>query len=313
MAGRGFLGNLSSWKVVLLSLLGATTFWFFNELNKEHTTRLIYPLEFKFDRDSVVIMQPLPESLKIDVTSGGWNLLRRTFILFNPQPITIELDNPTLIRFYPRASLLPIVTDQLNELRINYLLTDTIYLNIEEKRSRRFQLQIDSARIDLRENYRITTPLSVRPDSVELIGPKSIIDTLSNPYQFILPDNRIDDDYEDDVELPMPRRDLMVALPEEIEVIFSVGRFEEVTIPVRFDALNFPADSSVVPVQETIDVRFVVKRSDRNRYEERDFGITLDYNLLDPTDSTVVAIMIYAPEEAVDVQMDPEYMKILYR
>ena len=297
---------------MLLSLLGATTFWFFNELNKEHTTRLIYPLEFKFDRDSVVIIKPLPEALKIDVTSGGWNLLRRTFILFSPAPITIELDNPTLVKLYTRASLLPVVTEQLNELRVNYLLTDTIYFDIEEKRSRFFKLAVDSSRIDLRRDYRITTPINIRPDSVELIGPKSIIDTLSNPYYFDLPDDRIDDDYDDDIELPMPRRDLMVALPEDIEIIFSVDRFQTVTIPVHFDALNFPADSSAVPAQETIDVEFVVKRSDRNRYEERDFGITLDYNLLETIDSTVVAIMIYAPEEAVDIRMEPEYMKILY-
>ncbi len=312
MAGRGFLGNLSSWKVVLLSLLGATTFWFFNELNKEHTTRLIYPLEFQFERDSVVIMEPLPQSLKIDVTSGGWNLLRRTFILFNPSPITIELDNPTLIRFYTRASLLPIVTDELSELRINYLITDTIFFDIEDKRTRRFKVEIDSAAIDMREDYRITSPITIRPDSITLTGPMSIIDTLSDPYVIALPDARVDDDYEDDIELSMPRRDVMIADPEDIEVLFSVERFERVTIPIHFDALNFPADSSVVPSQETIDVHFVVKRSDRDRYEERDFGITLDYNLLDEIDSTVIAIMIYSPEEVLEVEIEPEYLKVLY-
>ena len=160
MANKGNKG-LNNWKVVVLSLIGATTFWFFNELNKEYTTRLIYPLEFNFQRDSVVVMRPLPETINVDVTSGGWNLLRRTFILFNPTPITIELFNPTLIKFYTRATMMPIVRDQLDELKVNYLVTDTLFFDIEEKQSRIIGLSIDSANTELRDNYRITS--SIKP------------------------------------------------------------------------------------------------------------------------------------------------------
>ncbi len=114
------LKAFNNWKVVLLSIIGATTFWFFNALNKDYDARISYPIEFQFDRDSVVIMQPLPTTLSIDVSSGGWNLLRKTF-WFNVTPIQIVLENPTEIGFYTRNSLMPIVSDQLDELKINYL------------------------------------------------------------------------------------------------------------------------------------------------------------------------------------------------
>ena len=312
MAGKGFFNSLNSWKVVLLSLLGATTFWFFNELNKEYTTRLIYPLKFNFERDSVVVVRPMPTSIKVDVTGGGWNLLRRTFILFNPTPLTIDLDNPTLIRFYSRATLLPLVRDQLSELRVNYLMTDTIYFHIEEKLSRKLPVSIDSANIDLREDYRIVSSMSFSPDSIVLTGPKSFIDSLNGPFILPISERAIDEDYDEDVEILLPAEEITLSEPEEINVSFAVERFDRITVPVPFDVLNFPEDSTAIPGIEQIEVSFTVPRSERREYEASDFGITVDFNLLNEGDSSIFPIMIYSPEETIEIDMVPDTVKVLF-
>lgn len=312
MAGKGFFNSLNSWKVVLLSLLGATTFWFFNELNKEYTTRLIYPLRFNFDRENVVLMQPLPESIKVDVSGGGWNLLRRTFILFNPTPLTIELDNPTLIRFYSRSTLLPVVREQLSELKVNYLMTDTLYFHIEEKQTKKVALQIDSTSIDMREDYRIISTLTKSLDSVEFTGPKSFIDSLQSPYVVQISEQSIDDDFDENIEIPLADEDLITVIPEEVKVDFEVERFDRLTVAVPFDRLNFPEDSSALPSLDQIEVNFTVPRSQRKDYEASDFGITVDFNLLDDRDSTIFPIMIYSPEEAIEIDMVPDTIKVVY-
>ena len=313
MAGKGFFNSLNSWKVVLLSLLGATTFWFFNELNKEYTTRLIYPLRFNFDRENVVLMQPLPESIKVDVSGGGWNLLRRTFILFNPTPLIIELDNPTLIRFYSRSTLLPVVRDQLSELQVNYLMTDTLYFHIEEKLSKKVALKIDSASIQMRDDYRITSVVNASLDSVVFTGPKSFIDTLQSPFIVSIAENSIDDDFDENIEIPLADEDLIVAAPEEVQVDFGVERFDRLSVAVPIDRLNFPEDSSVLPTIDQIDVNFTVRRSQVKDYEASDFGITVDFNLLDEKDSSIFPIMIYSPEEAIEIDMVPDTVKVIYR
>ena len=311
MANKGNKG-LNNWKVVVLSLIGATTFWFFNELNKEYTTRLIYPLEFNFQRDSVVVMRPLPETINVDVTSGGWNLLRRTFILFNPTPITIELFNPTLIKFYTRATMMPIVRDQLDELKVNYLVTDTLFFDIEEKQSRIIGLSIDSANTDLRDNYRITSSIKLSQDSVEIIGPKRIIDTLTSPLLVSIDENRIDDDFDDQVEIKLPRPDVNISIPEEISVSFQVDRFDRISVQIPLEPINFPEDSTAYAAQQSIDIQFTVQRANRrDEYDASDFGLTLDYNLFEKSDSTVAPILIYAPEEADEIDLLPEKVKIV--
>ncbi len=312
MAGKGFFNSLNSWKVVLLSLLGATTFWFFNELNKEYTTRLIYPLQFNFERENVVLMQPLPESIKVDVSGGGWNLLRRTFILFNPTPLTIDLDNPTLIRFYSRSTLLPIVREQLSELKVNYLMTDTLYFHIEEKLSKKVAIQVDSAAIQMRDDYRIISSVTTSLDTVEFVGPKSFIDSLTSPFIVRIVEQSIDDDFDENIEIPLADEDVIISDPEEVQVIFEVERFDRVSVPVPFDMLNFPEDSSALPLVNLIDVNFTVSRSQRKDYEASDFGITVDFNLLDERDSTIFPIMIYSPEEAMEIDMVPDTIQVVY-
>ena len=70
MAARIFPTDTKTIKVVVLSLFAATTFWFFNAMNKSYDTRVDYPLSYTFAEDSVVVMEPLAKQIKIDVTSA---------------------------------------------------------------------------------------------------------------------------------------------------------------------------------------------------------------------------------------------------
>jgi hypothetical protein len=216
---------LNNWKVVLLSLGGATTFWFFNALNKEYSAVISYPIEFQFSRDSVVIIDPLPTTVTIDVSSGGWNLIRKT-LFFNVTPIQIELENPTEISYYTRSALFPLVIDQLEELQVNYLITDTLHINIDKKKRKKVILKVDSLSIPLHEGYRLTSSILISPDTIELIGAKSFLDTLGKYYYIPLDASRIDDPYNQKVTVKGPEKAQMLAFPKEVRVAFDVERFE---------------------------------------------------------------------------------------
>ena len=175
-------GMNDNWKVVVLAIAGAATFWLFNALNKDYDTRISLPLEFVFNRDSVVVVTPLAKKVDVDVNGGGWNLLRKSFRL-NSSPINIELDNPTEISYYTQSSLVPIISDQLRGFRLNYVITDTLFIDIEEKVSKKVMVAIDSMNIPLESNFRLTSPITIDVDTLTLTGPKSLL-AEQNPYIF---------------------------------------------------------------------------------------------------------------------------------
>ncbi|MBV6644720.1 MAG: hypothetical protein KI790_04690 [Cyclobacteriaceae bacterium] len=311
MDNSGLTKILNNWKVVLLCFGGAATFWFFNALNKDYNARIDYPLTFEFDKDSVVIMRRLPDFVKIDVSSGGWNLLRRTF-WFNAKPVIITLDNPTDIKFLTRFSLLPTISDQLNELKINYLVTDTLYLDIEPKKSKKVKLAIDSSFIDLADNYRIISALVLQPDSVTIYGPQSIVDNIQSPYLVSFGEEDVDDDIDESVDVPLIVDELMRAEPEEINLKFDVARFERVKTTLQPELLNFPSDSSVYLETEEVEISYTIRRSLREDFSESDFALTIDLDMIQKEDSTVQVLLIYYPEQVMELEINPEIIRVLY-
>lgn len=293
----------------MLSLIGATTFWFFNALNKNYDARISYPIEFQFNKDSVVIMTPLQNTVSIDVSSGGWNLFRKTFWI-NVTPVQVPLENPTEIGFYTRATLQPIVSDQLSELKINYLVTDTIYINIEEKKTKWVKLYVDSLEVDLAENHRMISSVTIEPDTIQLIGPKSFIDTLGMDFKLHIPTRGITNTYNRDVEISLKGGDLASSIPEETRVQFDVEKFERQSIEIPIEMENFPTDSSVTLSNKTVQVFYTIASSSKEDFSPKDFAITADMKMMDKTDSTVMAILVYHPEEAIEIEVIPENIKI---
>lgn len=301
---------LNNWKVVLLSILGATTFWFFNALNKDYNARINYPIQFEFSKDSVVVLEPLAKNLVIDVSSGGWNLLRKTF-WFNVNPVIIPLDNPTEIGFYTRASLLPIIEDQLSELTVNYLVTDTVFIRIEPKITKKIKLTIDSLTIPLEENHRMVSPIQIIPDSIEITGPKSFTDTLASNYPITLNINGISNDFNRNVEVSLPTR-LAISNPEEVLVNFDVEKFERLSMEVPLEPVNFPEDSSVFLSRNTVQIFYTIPESKSEDFDLNDFAVTADLKMLNPEDSTVMGILVYYPEETIELEVIPEHIDVTY-
>lgn len=302
---------LGNWKVVLLSFLGATIFWFFSALGKDYNSRIDYPIEFVYDRDSLVAINPLPEYVDIDVSGGGWDLFRE-FFWFGSNPIVIELDNPAAIRYLTRPTILPIITDQLDEYRINFLFTDTLFIDIDRKVSKKVKLKIDSAAISIDEDYRIISSIKLTPDTATIFGPTSFIDTLNTIYIFKLDAESIDKTYDRFVKLGLPEAYDIHSDPSTVNVKFEVGQFDRLELNTTVEMQNFPSDSSVYVSNPNVIVRFVVSQDLREDYFADDFKIMVDYNLINKADSTAPAIVLFQPDNVIEVETIPDSLAITY-
>lgn len=300
-----------NWKVVLLSFLGATIFWFFSALGKNYNSRISYPIEFVYDKDSLVAITPLPKYVDIDVSGGGWDLFRESF-WFGSNPIKIELDNPAAIRYLTRPTILPIISDQLDEYRINFLFTDTLFIDIDRKVSQKVTLQVDSAAISMDEDYRIISAINLNPDTAVIYGPTSFIDTLASSYIFKLEEESIDKTYDRFVKLGLPEAYDIHSDPPTVNVKFEVDRFDRLELNTTAEMQNFPTDSSVYVTDPNIIVRFVVQQELREDYFANDFKVVVDYNLINAADSTAPAIVVFQPEHVIEVETIPDSLAITY-
>ena len=300
----------NNWKVVLISIMGAATFWLFRALNKSHSALISYPIEFVFNVDSTVIMNPLPTTIKIDVSSGGWNLFRRTLI-FSIDPIQVELDNPSEVNFLTQSFLSPIVEDQLKGLTINYIVTDTLFLSIERKITKRMILKVDSLSLPLEEDYQLMSNITIQPDHVVLTGPKSIINSFESDFYITLDENNIDEDFNGRVEVPIVFEDLIKSYPSEVNVSFEVDKFKNVKIGVPIILQNFPSNRVTTLLDSIVDVTYRVKESFKEDFSSEDFYVVLDYDFL-KIDSLGVPVLIKYPDTLRTVSIDSQKVRFRY-
>ena len=300
----------NNWKVVLFSIMGAATFWLFRALNKSHSALISYPIEFVFNVDSTVVMNPLPTTIKIDVSSGGWNLFRRTLI-FSIDPIQVELDNPSEVNFLTQSFLSPIVEDQLKGLTINYIVTDTLFLSIERKITKRMILKVDSLSLPLEEDYQLMSNITIQPDHVVLTGPKSIINSFESDFYITLDENNIDEDFNGRVEVPIVFEDLIQSDPSEVNVSFEVNKFKNVKIGVPIILQNFPSNRVTTLLDSIVNVTYRVKESFKEDFSSEDFYVVLDYDFL-KTDSLGVPVLIKYPDTLRTVSMDSQKVRFRY-
>lgn len=300
----------NNWKVVLISIMGAATFWLFRALNKSHSALISYPIEFVFNVDSTVIMNPLPTTIKIDVSSGGWNLFRRTLI-FSIDPIQVELDNPSEVNFLTQSFLRPIVEDQLKGLTINYIVTDTLFLSIERKITKRMILKVDSLSLPLEEDYQLMSNITIQPDHVVLTGPKSIINSFESDFYITLDENNIDEDFYGRIEVPIVFEDLIQSDPSEVNVSFEVEKFKNVKIGVPIILQNFPSNRVTTLLDSIVNVTYRVKESFKEDFSSEDFYVVLDYDFL-KTDSLGVPVLIKYPDTLRTVSIDSQKVRFRY-
>ncbi len=301
----------ANWKVILLCFSTAATFWFFNALNKEYTTRISYPVTLEFNRDSLVAVKYPPDEIPINVTGGGWQLLKKT-IPGNVEPVIIKPENPVQTQFFTAINLLPIFSKQLTDININYIATDTIFFKIDPFAEKRLCIKLDSASIHLKEDFFVTSEIVVEPDSVNFRGPLSMINQLPEVFLVSLSEKNMNNRYDEELSLDLFSPSLIKKYPEVIHITFDVEEFIDQKLILDMEQVNFPYDSTVYIETSEVEVSYKVQKSFRDKTEKVNFLIIADLNNIHIADSTITIEMMDSPDYIKDIIFQESRVKVIY-
>ena len=293
----------------MLCVSAATIFWFFNALNKDYTTSINYPVEFLYDQDLFIATIPVPEEIQINVSGGGWNLIRRTGF-FNTRPITISLDNPDEQKQIFGNSLRAIFSDQLPEFKLNFVVTDTVYLSITNRIKKKFPIKVDSSAILMGDDYRIISNITVAIDSVEIDGPDEYVIALPDSIVIIPLDDDIDDDFNEEISINL-QNPLLIVTPSEINVSFLVARFVRINRDFVIQTENFPLDSTLLLENPIVTLSFIIQSGVEDQLLDEDFSIVADLERMVFVDSTIQPLIKKYPSYISDIEIESGRVKVV--
>ncbi len=111
------------WRTILLCIGGATLFWLINALNKVYTTEINYPVHFVIDESKVAFTKAPPASIALEVTGGGWKLLRYLLHL-DVQPIELPVAKVASKGSIKREYLRSFFDQRIKDLKVHSVLLD---------------------------------------------------------------------------------------------------------------------------------------------------------------------------------------------
>jgi hypothetical protein len=301
--------NTRNLKVVALSIVAATTFWFFNALNKDYSATIKHPVVFEFDRTQYIETDELPDRIEINVSGIGWSIFRSGY-LFNTEPIFIKVENPERDNKLLGSGLFSQLSEGLSNLTLNYVLDDTITLNAELIMSKRTKLVVDSSSIQMQRDYYIISPISLSVDSVTVTGPRSFISQMGDSLYVNISERDINRSFSK--QLPVLIDNNFVTVDStSTNVDFEVERYINVKKLVTLTKVNFPEDSLIALMDSSILVSYYIRESYVQEAEENYFVIVADFDRMVQFDSTIQPLILQHPENIKDLKIDPPRAQVV--
>ncbi len=213
----------TDYKAVAVSVLAAIVFWVMNALNKDgYSQKMSFPLQFLYNDSLYIPTQPLPENIAVNVSGSGWSLLRKAFTS-KATPIKYSVSKPLKTRFLNTGSLTDSLSEYIKDVKVNYVVADRFELEFDRKISKQFTVKVDSTNIDLKDHYVISSLINVNPRTITLEGPETVLSEMGSVIYVKVPTKRLQENYDDEVKLPLPQNALIKANKDRVAVSFEVA------------------------------------------------------------------------------------------
>lgn len=270
-----FRFDRTNWRAAFLCMVAALVFWFFNALNKSYSTDVEFPVRFDYDLSQFAPVDALPYQLTVNVNGTGWELFRE-YVGFKQPELTIALQRPTEVRKIVGASLMPLLQPQLGKLKINYMVTDTLKIQLDEIDAHRFRVFAEASAVTYRDGFGRISPFVVLPDSIEITGPKVLLHTLPDSLPVSVVANRLDQNFEDDVEVILPTP-FVKRNPALVNVMFEVGKVIKLTANVKV-LPGKKTNQSLVGLPDSVGCRFLVPEKRLEDFHRHKIDMRLLWN-----------------------------------
>ena len=299
-------------KSFFVALFVAFFFWLLTKLSKDYQAVVTFPVEYiNIPQDKLLESAPL-EKIDIQVKASGFRLFGVS-ILKN----TIKLDAKKLQRKSSSKYFLLLDNQRIdiqnqisNNLLINSIAQDTIFLNLGQLTSKKVPLK-SVFDFSFKLGYHLTNSVTISPDSILVSGPKSQIDTLKYIH---LKKLTLKDIYESVNQTLKINEisDVIKFRTKEAKVFAEVDRFTEGNIELPFDIINLPDSVSVTTFPKSVKVFYQVGLTNFSKVNATSFKIVCDYNnSLNNNLNYLIPKVITKPNFVTSVKISPNKIEYL--
>jgi hypothetical protein len=270
--------------VIFLICVGiASTFWLLNALEKEYTVELSFPVRYtNMPKNKMLVNNP-PNQFDLEVRSFGFTLLRYKLsmafspLVFNVDEIAGEImtDKNQSRYAVPSKRYQRNMADQISsELNLTAIHPDTVYFQFDQIVTRKKKV-VPSVNFQLKKQHYLYDEITVIPDSVEVHGPKLILDTLAQVRTVV--QNLKEIDHLVQRTAAIQGTNILDFTPKRVTIKIPVEEYTEkqLAVPVVIDSLPENLQVKLFPTE--VKVSFMIGLSRFSEIDPSDFKASVSY------------------------------------
>ena len=266
--------------IFLAFLVISTGFWFLNALRKEYTATLNYPVRFVNVPEDKMLPEDLDNNIALKVKAGGFVILRyqlsNTFL-----PLTFDLSEMKTWSSGDNKGVYSVtreghnrIVGQLSQgMELIDVEPDTLFVPLLEKGAASVPVKIDT-QLTFEKQFLQAGPVILQPDSVDIFGPKNIVDSLhfieASPVIF----ENLADTVTTMVNLKLPAQ--VKSSVKRVAATIPVEPFTELNISVPLRVNGLPDSLRIKTFPSEIQVSFRVGISKYEAINRNMFRVAVD-------------------------------------
>ncbi|TLP81285.1 hypothetical protein [Maribacter sp. ACAM166] len=266
-------------KVFLIFLLCASLAWFINKLSQSYTSNTTFHVTYINIPPKYLLANTPKKELQVRLTAAGFQ-----FLGYHLKPKQMTLDVSKMMH---KDSNYYLTSDQIRiqlEAQINNYSTltdfdsDIIYFDFTSLKSKKVPVK---AVVDFTyaSNHILEGKIGIEPDSIQLTGPKSQIDTIHVIETELFKQGDLNDSFSNQVSLKLPLELNGTKFSDySVTISGTVVKFSEQVIEVPITVINLPKDVKVRTFPEIVQVRCQGTLSNLKELKVGDFTVVADYS-----------------------------------
>lgn len=260
-------------KIAIFSL--AFIFWLMVKLNKPYDYTVEIPLNVIINNTETWLKYPPPDSVRVEFSGRGFDLLRLSF--YQPRyNIDLSAESDEVVFNLTEHREFVSQSKEVNVDVKSVVSPIEIRFDIDARREKKVPVDVKT-KLKTANGFILVRKVT-RPDSIIVIGPATMVDTLSRVSTESRSYQKVDLAFNDRLKLLKHPRFFAKYVPEVVAVFFDVQRLAEKEIPgVPVTVINVPENLEVVPLPMTAEIYVKGGEKELADAEAEHFSVVIDF------------------------------------
>lgn len=298
--------------VFLLFFSISLVFSVLTKLSGDYTKTLVYKLKPINVPEEKVIIEDSLHRLNLTVETHGFNYIS---IYFSDLELDVDFNKLDKTKsayvWLERKQLSEVVNQFDSKVKIKAITPDTIFFRYDTNSTKVIPINLKKETSFI-PGFEATQGFVISPDSVKVIGPKMVLDTISvvNTKQFVLKD--INTSISKSVELDISTTENTLTYSQtSVTVEANVEKFTEGSFDVPVKIINVEEGINVNYYPKTVTVLFYTSLSNYKTIDESDFEISCDFNEINENNSFLTPRIVKQPEFVKNLRLETKKIEFI--